>query len=406
MDIDKKYDEILERYQERRKLRNMINKYRLRKEGRLKARNEHPDREDERWITVGAKSPNERTGDPGRKGKHVLIDNEGKVVSGAGGSLTGVKLGGAKSTSGEVKVDPKKVEPKDPAKTDPTKVDPGSPKTTGETVTPKESVEPAEPKETAEPKTQKFGEFEHKPEVATLIDDINKRIEKDGVPGYAGKRLSWGAAADAGRSIPAGTVIEINGTTYIKYGEGKGDIYSTTGFIQANGPFSWHGISPEYSVIEKAPSIKYLGSMDFKDMRPPGADKEIKLEGNYANDVLKAKLDDLNEKMRCDPGHWPSKYSIVKEMNDMPKGSEIELEDGTIYKRYQNDWRKKTPSGDSFMKAYGAQSDFSTALLKGDVKAIRANMKVYTTLQRTNTLLQSFLRRLTQQKCAIRIRLS
>ncbi len=75
------------------------------------------EREDAKWITIGAVEPDERRGAPGMKGRHVLIDDEGKVLSGAGGSLTGVTLSGAESTSGDVKVDPAKTS--DPLPTSP-----------------------------------------------------------------------------------------------------------------------------------------------------------------------------------------------------------------------------------------------------------------------------------------------
>ncbi|MBQ7445931.1 MAG: hypothetical protein IJS71_08385 [Clostridia bacterium] len=75
------------------------------------------EREDAKWITIGAVEPDERRGAPGMKGRHVLIDDEGKVLSGAGGSLTGVTLSGAESTSEDVKVDPKKTS--DPLPTSP-----------------------------------------------------------------------------------------------------------------------------------------------------------------------------------------------------------------------------------------------------------------------------------------------
>ena len=130
MNIERDLEDIIERYQSRRKLRNSINKYKARKIGRIKSRNEL-DRADERWITVGAKEPNKRTGDPGHKGKHVLINEAGEVVAGAGGSLTGVKLTKAKSTSEEVKADPKKVASPKTEPTVETKTV-GEPKTAGE----------------------------------------------------------------------------------------------------------------------------------------------------------------------------------------------------------------------------------------------------------------------------------
>ena len=116
MNLSDEYEDIIDRYNERRRLRNMVARYRQRREGRKAAM-----REDAKWITIGAKRANKETGEPGHKGRHVLIDDEGEIISGAGGSLTGVKLKGAKSTSGEVKVDPGKV------KVDPGagKVDPG-----------------------------------------------------------------------------------------------------------------------------------------------------------------------------------------------------------------------------------------------------------------------------------------
>lgn len=118
------------RKDERRKARiddDIVAKWRRRKDERQKAnayyayKKRRADRkkmrEDAKWITIGANPGDERQGIPASKGRHVLIDDEGKVVSGAGGSMTGVVLGGATSTSGEVKVDPGKTS--DPKPTSP-----------------------------------------------------------------------------------------------------------------------------------------------------------------------------------------------------------------------------------------------------------------------------------------------
>ena len=95
-------DEKIAGFKARRKARyneDAVTRYKERKLKRL----------DARWITIGHTPADEEAGIPAGKGRHVLIDDDGTIISGAGGSLTGVKLKGAKSTSGEVKVDPSKV---------------------------------------------------------------------------------------------------------------------------------------------------------------------------------------------------------------------------------------------------------------------------------------------------------
>lgn len=95
-------DEKIDGYRKRRDSRRdstPVGRWRKRRSARL----------DARWITIGATPEDKEAGIPAGKGRHVLIDDEGVIVSGAGGSLTGVKLTGAKSTSEEVKVDPTKV---------------------------------------------------------------------------------------------------------------------------------------------------------------------------------------------------------------------------------------------------------------------------------------------------------
>ena len=107
-------DDIVEKWRRRKDERQKANAYYAYKKRRSDRKKM---REDAKWITIGANPGDERQGIPASKGRHVLIDDEGKVVSGAGGSLTGVVLGGATSTSGEVKVDPGKTS--DPKPTSP-----------------------------------------------------------------------------------------------------------------------------------------------------------------------------------------------------------------------------------------------------------------------------------------------
>ncbi len=108
-------DEAIGKYRQRKDERQGHNSYYAYKK-RKAERNKM--REDARWITIGATPGDERRGMPASKGRHVLIDDEGMVVSGAGGSLTGVTLTKAESTSGEVSVDPAKTsdpKPESPA---------------------------------------------------------------------------------------------------------------------------------------------------------------------------------------------------------------------------------------------------------------------------------------------------
>ena len=107
-------DDIVEKWRRRKDERQKANAYYAYKKRRSDRKKM---REDAKWITIGANPGDERQGIPASKGRHVLIDDEDKVVSGAGGSLTGVVLGGATSTSGEVKVDPGKTS--DPKPTSP-----------------------------------------------------------------------------------------------------------------------------------------------------------------------------------------------------------------------------------------------------------------------------------------------
>lgn len=95
-------DAKIDGFRARRRARynaDSVTKYRERKLSRL----------DAKWITIGATPEDKEAGIPAGKGRHILIDDDGKVVSGAGGSLTGVVLPDAKSSSEEVKVDPSKV---------------------------------------------------------------------------------------------------------------------------------------------------------------------------------------------------------------------------------------------------------------------------------------------------------
>ncbi len=344
MDVEKDLQDIIERYQSRRKLRNVVNKYNERRKGRLKAKREL-DRADERWITVGAKEENKRTGEPGHKGKHVLIDDEGVVVAGAGGSLTGTKLSGAKSTSGEVKVDPSK--------------------TAGEVGESKKGEEAPPPK----PKVPKWGDFEQDEDTAKKVEEISQTCKDHVTKTYYGKpEVDFSVVSGLEKKIPEGTVVEINGEPYIRYGTSY-----PTGFIKA-GKNGWDGIISGYSVLEKATDgLKYLGSIDLDKMQPPGVDKEIKFEGNYAEEITKKLWDEAKTGMTCRPSGFASRFDIVKKMDEMPKGTEIEFENGVILKKYQNDWRKKRPGDETFSKAYGTSAYFGTALMNGNVKAIRSN---------------------------------
>ena len=336
MDIDKTYDDILERYQERRKLRNKINQYKLRKEGRRKGRAE---RADARWITVGAKEPTNK--DPGRKGKHVLIDDEGKVVAGAGGSLTGKKLGGAESTSGEVKVDPKK--------------------TTGEVKTGE-----GKPETESKPKKPRWGDFEHDAETEKKVNEISEKCKSAATKTSWGKmEVPYGVASSFKDTLPHGTVVEIAGKKYIKSGTGW-----SGGFIRFG---DWDGKFDDYAIFEKATDgMKYIGTIDPEKTTPPGVDKEIKFEGNYATEITKKLWEEAKPLLGCTPTKSAKRLDIVTTMDKMPKGSTIELEDGTVYKKFQNEWKKKYPESDTFKKAYGVSSDFNSALMNGKVKAITA----------------------------------
>lgn len=345
MDIDKELQDIIERYQDRRKLRNVVNKYKERRKGRIKARAEL-DRADERWITIGAKEANKRTGEPGHKGRHVLIDDEGVVVAGAGGSLTGVKLGGAKSTSGEVKVDPSK-----------TTGAVGGEKKGGETTPP--------PK----PKVPKWGDFEQKEDVKAKIDGLNEKIKTVEKTSWGTPRIPYDISGKFADEIPDGTVVEIAGRQYIK----TGDSGYYSGWIEANGYESFSGTYSAYSPIQYAVNgIKYLGSIKISEMPVPGAGKEIQFEGNYAEEVTKKLWDEAKDKIKCDKPNWAQNFDIVKKMDSMPKGTVIELENGTVFKKYQNDWKIKQKGADTFTKLLDPSGRFASALMGGKVKSITA----------------------------------
>lgn len=107
-------DDIVEKWRRRKDERQKANAYYAYKKRRADRKK---IREDAKWITIGANPGDERQGIPASKGRHVLIDDEGKIISGAGGSMTGVELKGAKSSGEEVKVDPDKTS--DPKPTSP-----------------------------------------------------------------------------------------------------------------------------------------------------------------------------------------------------------------------------------------------------------------------------------------------
>lgn len=137
---EKAFRKIMKLFAEKYDGEDKLNSYRKRKQDRRdsstvgKWRKRRAARLDAKWITVGATPEDKEAGIPAGKGRHVLIDDEGEVISGAGGSLAGVKLSEAESTSEEVSVDPAKV----------------STAATGEG----KSMSGAEPTKTEEPKTE------------------------------------------------------------------------------------------------------------------------------------------------------------------------------------------------------------------------------------------------------------
>ncbi|MBQ7445930.1 MAG: DUF3626 domain-containing protein [Clostridia bacterium] len=112
---EKAFRDVMEQYISSRKHQDRMDGFYKRRSARrdnnpvMRWRKRKQDRLDAKWITIGATPEDKEAGLPAGKGRHVLIDDEGKIVSGAGGSLTGVTLSEAKSTSEEVKVDPAKV---------------------------------------------------------------------------------------------------------------------------------------------------------------------------------------------------------------------------------------------------------------------------------------------------------
>lgn len=342
MALSDEYEDIVERYNERRKLRNMVARYRQRREGRLAARRE--EREDERWITVGAKQANKETGEPGHRGKHVLIDDEGKVVSGAGGSLTGKVFKGAKSTSGEVKVDPKKT----------------SGAVAGESKAGEGKAGPE--------KTTKFGEWAKTEKGENAVAAANKLMRAEAADDGLFKSVAYATVSKAMANLPSGTVVEIDGKPYFWY---KGE--STDGFVDI-GKDGWNGLkSKGYMLAGKLKDIKYLGSFDPKEIAPPGASKEIEFKGNYAEKTLKAQWEKARKEMKSEPGRWAKRYDIVKELDKVPKGTEIELDDGRIYKKYQTGWKYKDAGETKFdHKAYMISEVIGAALNAGKVKSFSA----------------------------------
>ncbi len=111
----KAFETLLNEFGSKIKNDDKLKAYNMRKQDRKdssligKWRKRRAERLDAKWITVGATPEDKEAGIPAGKGRHVLIDDEGEVISGAGGSLTGIKLSKAKSTSEDVKVDPAKV---------------------------------------------------------------------------------------------------------------------------------------------------------------------------------------------------------------------------------------------------------------------------------------------------------
>lgn len=347
MALSDEYEDIVERYNERRKLRNMVARYRQRREGRLAARRE--EREDERWITVGAQAPDKETGEPGRKGKHVLIDDEGKVVSGAGGSLAGKVFKGAKSSSGEVKVDPKKVAP---------------PKEGGEAA----GVEkkPVEPK-VEPPKAKRFGEWDENAEAKKIVNEevaSVKAVEGESYFDTAKKRK---IIRDAIEKLPAGTVIKSGDSMYYKAGEhGWNQVY-------ANGSI---GKSYDYDDSFYKNGAEYVGNFDTDKTMLPGASVSFEAKGNLA-EHFKEKFERKQSEMKANGDGTFAAYSAAdKFLAACPDGTVIDIDGGGWMKKDAGKWKLKPAKGPAKNVKYPA-STLNELLNGGKVKTISAEVEAY-----------------------------
>ena len=229
-------EDIVEWFKKRRadrREKDTVAKWKRRKAERRATRN------DARWITIGAMPGNERQGIPAMKGRHVLIDDDGTIISGAGGSLTGVELKGAKSSSGEVKVDPGKTS--EPLKTSPA----GAEGKSGSEVAAEAKKKEGEAASAGAEVGGKAGAGEgDKPvEKKITIDEVKEAIKKEDLDTYHKflEELPEGAKLVHGSDEFKKAE---NGEFYMKGFEEPGSEFHVKDFSVPWGEFKWSVIDP------------------------------------------------------------------------------------------------------------------------------------------------------------------
>lgn len=322
-------DEVIGNYRQRRDERQGHNPYYTYKKRKAERRKM---REDARWITIGA-MPGDGRNMPKMKGRHVLIDDEGEVISGAGGSLTGVKLEGAESTSGDVKVDPSKT-------SDPKPESPAG----------KEGKSSGEVAAEAKSETKK-----------TDLSEARKLLDNEDIHGYA----KWL------KSVPIETTLifhskwddAYNNETYHKVGDDKwvnqhGTYWKTDDLVFTKETLKHFKNSGKWLGVVGTETDEEIKLTDKKEEEPP-----IELSKTWMTDFSSAVSD---------------KEKLAKWMKMVPKYASITMmdKDGNPYCRFTKHasyWGYEDFAGDNYEQL---ESDVADEAIRNAVESLDS-WKVY-----------------------------